>query len=599
MTIEDRAYQNKCLEAVTRAQAQGSTRQLVVMATGLGKTIVISKLLQQRGLPRTFGFMHREELIGQAVDKIQKLSPDARIGIEKAGQYADPASDQVVLASVLTVGRQDRKRLSRFPADWPEVIWVDEAHHAPAGSYLETLDHFGVYGEAPRRNCLFLGTTATPDRLDEMGYDKIFDDVVFRYDLREAIADRWLADVHAWRVKNDLDLSKVRTRAGDFVEKDLAEAVKDSEINQVAVQTWEEKCRGRRSLFFCVTKAHAREVTAALKDAGARAAAIVDDTPTKDRKAALQLFQEGEIDALVNVLVLTEGFDAPSTECVHILRPTKSRALYSQMLGRGTRLAPGKKHVEVFDYTGQGHDICSVGSIFGLPDSWVLEGQSVTKDAKQVEDLEADLGLSAEGATGIQGLFARAKSRRFEMIHETITDTGLPSHLAWVRPSRAQERWVIAWRNETRESVGKLKEQYRGQATKAIERKNLWGVHERIVLFRNELGIYEAQLKRHGPADSNTESGKLDSDRSLTKLVARTEDLIRELRPHKLVLLKKTAKWRTQPCSEAQRGILKKKGIPEWFLSKISKGDAGTLMAIPSTTLKKWFDGIDEEPMAI
>jgi superfamily II DNA or RNA helicase len=590
MGYEFRPYQNDALKAVEDARNREVTRQLVVMATGLGKTVFVAGLLKAMGMPKTFGFMHREELIEQAGSTILSMNPAASLGIEKAERHGDIVNDRVILASVATVGKRDRRRLSGIPRDWPGVIWIDEAHHAPAQGYLETLDYFGVYGEKPRRDVLLLGTTATPDRLDEMGYDRIFDDVVYRYGLRDAISDGWLADVRAWRIETDIDLGNVKKRGGDYQQIDLARAIDESQITETAVQTWRDKCRGMRSLFFAVTKAHASKLGAMLKAAGARVAVITDDTPRDERKYALQLFRDGELDAVVNVLVLTEGFDAPDTECVHILRPTTSRALYSQMLGRGTRKTERKAHVEIFDYTGASHDVCSCGQIFGLPDSWTMEGQSVVEDADKVDQVESELGLKAEGSASIKDLFAKVKEHRVDLIMGTITDSGLPSTLAWLRPSQAKEKWVLGWRNETKDRVERIPGSYRESAREAIAAKNLWGVYERIEVFRNELGLYEAQLKRSGPEGSNTQSGKIESDRSLVKLVQRLEKMITDRRPHKVRLLKKDAKWRRDPCTQAQRKILAGKGVPEWFLPQLNKGDAGTLINMPGATVRKWFE---------
>ncbi len=568
----------------------GITRQLIVMATGLGKTVVVAGLLKAMGMPRTFGFMHREELIEQAKSTVLNVNPDALIGIEKAASHGDIVNDHVILASVATVGKQDRKRISTIPRDWPGVIWLDEAHHSPAKGNLEVLDYFGVYGDTPRRDVMLVGTTATPDRLDELGYDRIFDDVVYRYDLRAAIKDGWLADVRAWRIETDIDLTRVKKGRNDYKQIDLARAIEESQITETAVQTWRDKCRGMRNLFFAVSKAHAKKLGDMLRSSGARCAVITDETPRDERKCALQLFRDGELDAVVNVMVLTEGFDAPDTEAVHILRPTTSRALFSQMLGRGSRKTARKAHVEIFDYAGSSHDVCSCGQIFGLPDSWTLDGQSVVEEIEKVEQVEAELGLKAEGSTSMADLFTKVKERKVDLIMGTITDSGLPSRLAWLRPSQSKDRWILGWRNETKDRIERIPGEYRESARAAIEGKNLWGVYERIEVFKNELGMYEAQLKRNGPDESNTSSGKLDSDRSLVKLIQRVEKLITSRRPHKVKLLRKDAKWRRDPCSTKQQQILGHKGVPEWFLKQLNKGDAGTLMNLPAATVRKWFE---------
>lgn len=594
MKYEDRPYQGRCIGESLNAKAQGITRQLIVMATGLGKTVTIGKLLETMSWPTTYAVMHREELLDQAASTIRRIDGSIPVGIEKAESVADHVRDRVILASVQTVGRKGSPRLSSVPAHWPGVLWIDESHHAPAGSYLNVVNHFGMYGENPRRDGLLIGTTATPDRLDELGYDKIFDDVVFRYDLRDAIRDGWLSDIKAWTIQSDIDLSKVKTRGGDFVEKDLADAVAASSVNAIAAKVWSERCRGQRSLFFCVDKLHAETFKDELKKHGARVAVIVDSTPKKERREIVEHFRLGEIEALVNVGIATEGFDVPEILHIHILRPTQSNSFYTQMVGRGTRKIVGvKESVEVYDYTGQQHDVCSVGQIFGLPDSWAFTGGSVSQDADKVEEIEAELGLKVDGAKNMADLVGKVKGRRLDLIRGSISDSGLPGKLAWIRPSRRSERWVMSWRNETQDKIASLPDRIRERARQAIESKKLWGKYERMEIFRNELGRYEAKLFQAAP---NTKGGsaRIDSDKSLSKLVSRIEKMVVDRRPHKANLLKKNAKWGLEPSSDKQRQVLKGKGVPEAVLSELTKREASTLINTPKATIQSWFSEVSQ-----
>ncbi len=584
-----RPYQLEALKAIIDAEKRGVTRQLVIMATGLGKTVLMGGLLKEKGLPRTFGFMHREELLHQSRETILKLNPDARIAIEKGMTRSDPAVDQVVLASIQTIGRRDGRRLSAFPKEWPGVVWIDEAHHSPADSYLQVLDHFGLYGEKPRRDSLLLGTTATPDRFDKLGYGNIFDDVVYRYGLREAIRDKWLADIHAHRIGTDLDLSHVAVRHGDFVEKDLVAEILRSAMDETAIQVWGQKCRGRRSLFFCVNHVHATHVENLLKAAGAKVGTIVDGTKPEERRAILGFFRAGEIDAVINVQVLTEGFDAPEVECVHVLRPTKSRGLYTQIIGRGLRKSGTKEFLDLFDYTKNIHDVCSVGRIFGLPDSWELEGQSISKEADTVEEAQAELGLRIDTLKNVAQLFAQLMDKRVQLVTRTLIDSGLPSQLAWVRPSSEQERWVISWRNETKEQARRVP----SRLQKDFSRYGLWGSTERIEIFKNELGNFEARWNGIFE-DGRMQTKWLDADPSVYKLVERMEDRIAGRRFHRIKALLKEAPWRRKPITGSQREMLVKKGVPEWVVPKLLMGDAYNLSNVPEAMLRKWFEGISE-----
>jgi superfamily II DNA or RNA helicase len=555
-----------------------------------GKTVVIGKFLERMGFPNTYGMMHRNELIGQARDRFHAINPIIKIGFDKAELHPDVATDRIILATVQSVGHVEGKRLAAMPKDWPKIIWLDESHHSASESWLAVLDHFGVYGDSPRRDVILIGTTATPDRLDELGYDKIFDDVVFRYGLRDGIKDGWLSDIKAWRVESGVDLSMLQSRKGDFVERELDEVMNTGEHNKLAVEVWAQHCRGRRSLLFCVTKDHARKVCDALKAAGGKAEVVVAETDPTVRENAIDALREGKLEAIVNCSVFTEGFDLPEIDCIHILRPTKSRALYSQMIGRGSRKASGKPYMELFDHTGQDHDVCSVGQIFGLPDSWELKGQMMEQDASALEEAVSDLGLSIGGLKGVKDLQERLRSRerRMELIKGSLTAADLPSKLLWVRPSPLQDRYVISWRNETREEVEKMRLEYQFAATEAMEPKNLYGISERIEVWKNELGKFEGKIFRR--KDDRVIEHPMGSDASLSKLVGRMESWIVEMRPHKALLMKKSAKWGKEPASGPQIGVLKRKGIPSGFLEGgITKREASILMGIPRQRVRALF----------
>lgn len=596
--MELRPYQQQAIQAILDARERKVTRQLLVLATGLGKTVIMGGLIHRLGFPKTFGFMHREELINQSVKKIRAFDEQVRIGIEKAADRVDLEKDTIALASVQTVGRVNRKRLSRFSPDWPSIIWVDEAHHAPADSYQQVIEHFGVFGQDPKRDRLFLGTTATPDRLDKKLYANIFDDVVYRYGLREGIHDGWLADIKAFRMEADLDLSKVKVRMGDFVGKDLAKAIIRSNMDEVAVKTWKEKCLGKKSIFFCVDKAHAARFVSSITAAGARADMVVDDTQKEDRERILSQFEGNGLDALVNVGVLTEGFDCESIQCVHILKPTKSKTVYTQMIGRGTRKIPGfKESVDVFDYTRQDHDICSIGTIFGLPTKWRMKGQSMLADVEQLELMESELKVQAEHAESLEDVIEKLLQRRMRLLVDGITDSGLSSDLAWLRPSRNEEKWVIAWENETWDS---FHGETNSHTRKMLLKHKLLGAAERFEIFKNEIGHYEAQWIAVSP--HGTKKMKILTNPSCAKLVEEMEKKIYWGRSHQFERLRKNAPWRRESASYGEKVRLGEMGVPTWVLPKLSSGDAYSLLQCPPGVVRMMFKDIEkppERPMAV
>lgn len=565
-----RPYQEKCLEASAKAAANGVTRQLWVLATGLGKTVLVSDFIRRRGPQGTFGLMHREELLEQSKEKILAISPQASIAIEKASSTAFPGAE-VILGSVQTVGRLGATRLPQ--RDWLRQLWIDEAHHAPADGYLRVADYFGLRaerGQTPRRDIMLVGTTATPDRLDRLGYDTLFDDVTFRYDLPDAIRDGWLADVRAWRIESDLDLQGIKTRQGDFAIGELGDAAVASNMSRRAVATWIEHGVQGPALFFCVNKAHAAQMTAMLEDAGANVACVTDETPADERRKTVELYKNNGLDAMVNVGVFTEGFDAPETRAIYILRPTKSRALYLQMLGRGTRLAANKNSVEVFDFTPGDALAAGPAAIFGLPDAWQLEGQSLLKEKAALEEIQQKLPLDLSRATSLRSLQARAS--RVELFKRSVLEDALPSgRLAWLKAPGA-DRWRIGWRNPAPHQLGRLPTQVLSRLQEARLDPRLQGARESLELFQNELGAWEVQYS--SVAGEYRFCGKPTQ----REAIEAAEKRIDETRPHVIGLLRKGTAWRRQPASEKQVAAMKRRGVPPDIASGATKAEASALM---------------------
>lgn len=337
-----RHYQSAAVDAVRDAARRGRN-PLVVMPTGTGKTVVFAELIRSaeaRVGGRTLVLAHRAELLEQAAAKL------AAVGVEASIERADlRASDDAscVVASVQSMAR--KRRLERFPRDHFRRIVIDEAHHAPADTYRRVVDHF---------QASVAGFTATPDRLDKRGLGGVFDEIAYRYDLRQAIADGWLAPIVQQRVVVEkLDLSRIRTTRGDLDESALAAVMRQAaNLHGIAVPLLRE-IGDRRTLVFAVNVAHAEALTAVInryRPGTARMLAGRDSDA--DRAATLSAFAAAEFQVLVNCALLTEGFDDPGIACVAMARPTKSRALYAQAIGRGTRLHPGKGNVLILDFVG-------------------------------------------------------------------------------------------------------------------------------------------------------------------------------------------------------------------------------------------------------
>jgi superfamily II DNA or RNA helicase len=283
----------------------------------------------------------------------------------------------VVVASVPTLGRKGSKRLNRLEPDRFFLIVVDEAHHATAKTYRRILKYLGVFDPDTRK--LLVGFTATPKRGDGQGLDAVFQEIVFSRSLPEMVGEGYLSPVAGYRVETDIDLTRVRTRMGDFVVSHLSRAVNVEQRNRLVVEVFRSRLKDRKTLCFCVDVAHAHSLAETFKTEGIPAGAISGDMEGSERTRVLNDFSQGRIRVLANCMVLTEGYDEPSVEGIILARPTKSTLLYTQMIGRGTRLHPGKDNVMVVDIVDvtRDHSLTSLPGLFGLSGEFDLEGRTV------------------------------------------------------------------------------------------------------------------------------------------------------------------------------------------------------------------------------
>lgn len=335
--MELRPYQQAARDAVHAQWAAGNRRTLLVLPTGTGKTIVFAKLAEdavRRG-QRVLILAHRGELLEQAAAKLRGVT-GLGCAVEKAEESCLDSWYRVAVGSVQTLMRE--KRLQRFAPEYFDVIIIDEAHHATADSYLRILEHFPA--------AQVLGVTATPDRGDMQNLGTVFDSLAYEYSLQQAVEDGYLCPIRALTVPLKLDLNNVSVTAGDFAAADLGTAL-DPYLEQI-VEEMRTACAGRRTVVFLPLVATSQKFCRLLCEAGFRAAEVNGNS--KNRAAVLADFAAGRYEVLCNSMLLTEGWDCPAVDCVIVLRPTKSRALYSQMVGRGTRLAPGKDHLLLLDF---------------------------------------------------------------------------------------------------------------------------------------------------------------------------------------------------------------------------------------------------------
>ncbi len=371
-----REYQDEALQEILTQKKEGVTRQLVALPTGCGKTLLFGALAKELDT-RTIIIAHREELITQAKDKILLIWPEADVGIVKADQ--NEIDHQIVIASTQTASRP--KRLAELQQQDFQLMIADECHHSISVSNMEVIRGLGFMDGNPDN--LLLGVTATPWRLDGQGLDNVFEKVVFQRSLPTMIKAGYLSDLQAIRVKAGTNLAGVHTRMGDFAPGELEIAVNTADRNNIIVSAFKKYAHDRKAAAFCAGVQHCKDLAQVFMDAGIKAAAVWGDMDVVDRKATLAAYEAGEIQVLSNCEILTEGWDSEATDCLLMCRPTKSKGLYTQMVGRGTRLFPDKDNCLILEFTDNRHDICNLGSLTGLP---LKDKQSLKQAILEEED---------------------------------------------------------------------------------------------------------------------------------------------------------------------------------------------------------------------
>lgn len=366
--MELRPYQQAAKAAVLDEWDRGVDKTLLVLPTGTGKTIVFSAVTEEavRRGGRVLILAHRGELLEQAADKLEK-STGLRSSLEKAESSCLGSWYRVAVGSVQSLQRPSR--LDRFAPDYFTNIIIDEAHHCLSDGYQRVLEHFSA--------AKVLGVTATPDRGDMRSLGQYFETLAYEYTLVQAIRDGYLSPIKALTVPLRLDLSSVGVQNGDFKAGDLGTAL-DPYLDAIADEML-KNCADRKTVVFLPLVKTSQKFRDILNAKGFRAAEVNGESD--DRAEVLRDFEAGKYNVLCNSMLLTEGWDCPSVDCVIVLRPTKIRSLYSQMVGRGTRLYPGKDHLLLLDFLWhtERHELCH-------PAALVAESPDVAK--KMTENIE-------------------------------------------------------------------------------------------------------------------------------------------------------------------------------------------------------------------
>ena len=345
--MELRPYQIEAKDAVLGEWNQGHRKTLLVLPTGTGKTVVFSVVVDERVKDggRALILAHRGELLDQAADKLMQTC-GLHSALEKAECSSLGSSVPVTVGSVQSLCQD--KRLDAFPADYFTDIIVDEAHHCLSDSYQKVLNHF------PSAN--ILGVTATPDRGDQRNLGSFFDSKAYEYSMTQAIREGYLCPIKAQMIPLELDIASVGISNGDYAVGEIGCAL-EPYLKQIAAEM-AHYCKGRKTVAFLPLVSTSQHFCEMLNENGLRTAEVNGNS--EDRAEILRDFENGEYDVLCNSMLLTEGWDCPSVDCVVVLRPTKVRGLYQQMVGRGMRLSPGKDHLLLLDFLWmtERHDLC-------------------------------------------------------------------------------------------------------------------------------------------------------------------------------------------------------------------------------------------------
>ena len=542
--IQLRDYQRQCLSAIFGRYQAGIRRQLVCLPTGSGKTVIFAEFPRYfRMKKQMLVLAHRGELLDQAREKITAANPALRVEVDQADRTADPDCD-VIIASIPTLGRERSKRLKRLDPDRFFLIVVDEAHHATASTYKRVLEYFGVFSPDTRKLCV--GFTATPKRGDGVGLDAVFQEIVFSRSLPEMIQAGFLSPVAGYRVETEIDLSRVKTRMGDFVASQLSKTVNVEERNKIIVEVFRSHLEGRQTLCFCVDVAHAQSLAHAFGSSGVHAASVTGDMDRSARARLLQDFASGSIQVLANCMVLTEGYDEPGVEGIILARPTKSALLYTQMIGRGTRLHPGKENVTVIDIVDvtREHRLTTLPSLFGLSEEFDLEGRTTNEAEKAIQWVERNRPwVSVDKAASLSDL-------RYRCTKIDLFDLDLPVEL--------QTYTEYAW-------VGLGRGGYRLGLTKG----------RAVSVLPTILGEWEVQIRQGGRDE------QVLSRPDLRSAILEAETLVESRFSDLLPLVRLGTRWRRAPATEKQLSILRSRKIE--VPKGMTKGQASHLIGMMST----------------
>lgn len=560
--VKLRPYQEEAIESFYNLENRGENRFLLQLATGLGKTVVFSEYSRRLDRP-TLMLAHRDELIQQAVAKLRAIWPGVDVGVVKAER--NEGGHQVTVASVQTLSRERRFNMA-FPTqaavDRLGLVVTDESHHSYASTYKSIYGRFGLMEKGGR--CLHLGVTATPKRGDGKALDDVFDEIAYSMGIREGILDGYLSDLSGYTMTfQNSDMGDVKLSHGEYDQEQLEKAINKVARNEEIVECWQEKAKledgsYRQTILFGITVDHAEKLTQAFSKAGIKADLIHGELPDDKRAAVLHRYATGKTQVICNVGVLTEGYDNPATSCIIVARPTRSQALFIQMIGRGTRLYPGKRNcliLDVADVSGKMNVIAPV-TLSGALGLTASDGKPTKEVPSVVKQLK--MKLRAEGlGPGVEEADAEG-GKDFDPFAD---------------PFAGQDGVNFRW------ATGK------SGLTIPLPQKNPNSRHYLVIQRRDDWLFDVVHVRQEkitnggGYAQWKTTGEKFVNDHGLPDeawAAGEAEKYAKKVSPHVDRLAGKEAQWRNGPASESQVNLLLSKGLMPNH--PITKGQASAIM---------------------
>ena len=603
--LELRPRQTECLDAIRNEYLAGCYQQLVVAATGIGKAVILANIRRHMLdlLPgKMLVFAHRDELVTQLIETLKEWNPYLKVGKEMANEYADVDCDIVVSCNA-SIGRDGAARLSKFGVF--DYVICDEAHHSIASTYLNVFEQTGVL--KPDSTRLLVGFTATPKRKnlkrtkkeqavletedeDLLQLKSVYRKIVFSYPIRKAIKEGWLVPLRGFRLKTRVDLSYIKTTAGDYQQDELENAVNTPERNAQVANAWRKDCENRQTVVFCVQIQHAKDMAAAFRSLGVNAEAVWGVDPeradyskcsvcgrystekatgmvccdayhgTKENpnyctgtlafgSGKLQRHKRKEITVLCNAQLLTEGYDDWRVSCIVDAAPTKSPSKYTQCIGRGTRLETGtgnllealqrgvpltKRDCIIVDVVDNNKrcSLVSLPSLFGLDPEMDLQGKSVTEVATKMEELQEKYPtIDLSHITDINKVDAYIES--LDLFSAPYTE-------------EVKEFSKLTW-------MGCSDGSYVLQIPEKQELKGMFYAHkhERLAIAENELGEYVLSISA-----VNVDK-QLGIYNTLKEAFESADEVIRRCRPDRVKLLSRESEWHTYPASDPAKKLLR------------------------------------------